>query len=199
MSADGEKTDLPAAAGRPDEELASETAPRRVGFPYWRMVMAAVGLVLSVWLWVGESWRFDVTPEELVKGSPGWGWKGGWVGRYVNVVAFETSWPPEYCPKPWVILYPVLDSEDRFWIAGGPRSLKGLERTSGRLLDTRLPNGTDALLVDTTRGRWTAKSVIAVFISIWGVGIIVSSVWVWKKKCDAAATATCDDAPAKRD
>ncbi len=190
MSADGEKQ---------EEESASETAPRRVRFPYTRIAMGVIGILLSVWLWVGESWRFDVTPKELVKGSPGWGWKGGWVGRYVKVVAFETSWPPEYCPKPWVILYPVLDTEDRFWIAGGLRSLKGLERTSGRLLDTRLPSGTDALLVDTTRGRWTGKSVIAVFIFLWGVGIIVSSVWVWKRKCDAAATVTCDDAPAEQD
>ena len=55
----------------------------------------------------------------------------------------------------------------------------------GRVRPARGLHG-PAFVVDTTRGRWTGKSVIAVFVFLWGVGIIVSSVWLWKKRRRAA-------------
>ncbi len=209
MSADEEKAGKPGE--KPHGKPASETAPRRVRFPYVRMVMAAVGLVLSAWLWVGESWRFDVTPKELLEGSPGWGWKGRWVGRYVSirgamklldgddvVVAVADLGDPN------VVVHVILRSPgpSASKTVDIPSSLSYSDATvddlAGRVEYQHIAPRR-SIVVDGRRGRWTTKSVIAVVVFLWGAGIIVSSVWVWKRKREAAAPVACDDAPAKWD
>jgi hypothetical protein len=176
-------------ARRADEAQAAPAPRRRARFPYARVALASVGVLLSSWLWVGESWRFDVTPRELLEGSPGWGWKGGWAGRYVRLPhepshrivdrVSESTITGVYCAT-----FSPARGNTRVWTRAPMWVLleeDAAQGFSGRV-DHSTVAGEPAVVVDTTRGRWTGKSVVALLIGLWGVGIAASSVWVWQKR-----------------
>jgi hypothetical protein len=172
-------------------EGTSKAPLRRVRFPYRRVPIGVIGVLLSTWLWVGDSWRFDVTPKEIVEGSPGWGWKGGWVGRYVRLHGRATPSQAACVCAPMEVAVAGSDGTQMLVnISAGGFGAEKRTHFDGRAVRDDA-GGRCTLAVDTTRGRWTGKSVIAVFVFLWGVGIIVSSVWLWKKRRRAAG----NDAP----
>lgn len=196
---------MPEEEHREEAKAANETdveLGRRVRFPYARIAAGVVGVLLSVWLWVGESWRFDVTPRELVEGPPGWGWRGGWVGKYVRLsgkahladpVHGATTVTVSDLTDPGASVPVVAKAEHYAPLLYMVHEVAPPHHLTGRVLRQGSRDEPAALAVDATRGRWTGKSVLAVFVFLWGAGIIVSSTWVWRKRHQGVLVTTAQE------
>ena len=193
---------------RPTVQQTARTpgTPVRRPFPLVRVLVSLVGIAAGGWLWLGSGWRWDVTPSDLTKDSPPVGLRT-WVGRYVRLRGLRKAEDDDgffyHDKEAGTALFPRIDAEDPkaiVWVrtplrASRPEVRDRPEALRGRIRREMSEGKMWGLVVDTAEGRFTATSIIAVLVALWGAALICFNIALWARR-SRAPTSTAAQPPA---
>jgi hypothetical protein len=159
-------------------------SPVRPRFPAVRVAVSAAGIAVASWLWLGSGYRWDVTPKELLESRPPLGLRSGWADRYVRL--HGTFRRLGLHGPDLDAMADAADPSASVFIRV-PRGGASPEDGRGAALTGRVVPEGNAPVLDTTRGRWNATSVIAVVVGLWGVALLCAHVSGWRRAARARA------------
>jgi len=156
-------------------------AHARPRFPWVALTLCVASVGAAAWLWMEYSYVWDVTPHDIVAGTPPSG-QGGWVGRFVSVRCRARTinpagsriflwWTDPSIPEGHGGVFPieVITGQD-------PRADQQTEWIG------RIVHQTDTYLflaVDTTRSRLTGASIAGLVVGAMGVFVFTTAFLHW--------------------
>jgi len=150
-------------------------------FPYVAALLCAACLGAAVWLWMEYSYVWDVTPHDIVAGTPPSG-QGGWVGCFVSVRCRARTINPAGTR---IFLWWTDSSiSERHGGVFPIEVITGLDPRADQQTEWtgRIVHQTDNYLflaVDTTRSRFTGASIAGLVVGAMGVFVFTVALRHW--------------------
>jgi hypothetical protein len=169
--------------GDPTPDAPKADAAKRPAFPVKKLVISAVGIAVAVWVWLGSGWRWDVTPLDLAEERTPLT-LSSWVGRYVRLMGSrDTGRRPVELPESANAFFAYTDAEGHTVLVRLAADDPAPEiPISGRVMGLNSGQVDQRKIVDATRGRWDARSVVAVVMVIWGLVHAGANVHIWRRR-----------------
>ena len=192
MARDSMPDDSAPDASKPEDANApGSPVPAPVGppsFPVTKLVVSAAGIALATWIWLGSGWRWEVTPRDLAEGRPPVA-LGSWAGRYVRLVGARDSGPPSVeDPESGSVFHGYVDGEGGTVLVKRAADAPAPEGPiSGRAVSLSAGDAPASMVVDTTRGRWDSRAVLAIVVILWGLAHGVANVYLWRRRRELAS------------
>lgn len=159
--------------------MSDAEAPRRPRFPWVALALCLASVGAAAWLWMRYSYCWDITPDDLCKGSTR--------GRYVRLRSKRASdFPPTGREFRHIMVEPP-DSRG-FVFVRVPYAFKcGEDRAAafrGRAGGPDYEGGPVAgrMELDATRGRFHAASIAGLVVGAWGVFVFAAAFLHWRRR-----------------